>query len=68
MKTSFRKLYFLLILIPLGLFIRFIDIEITQGFLATNETDDHLKYMLGLVIVVAVLLAAVLYFEKTTEK
>jgi uncharacterized membrane protein len=26
------------------------------------------KYMLGLVIVVAVLLAAVLYFEKTTEK
>lgn len=68
MKTSFRKLHFLLILIPLGLFIRFIDIEITQGFLATNETDDHLKYMLGLVIVVAVLLAAVLYFEKTTEK
>lgn len=68
MKTSFRKLSFLLILIPLGLFIRFIDIEITQGFLATNETDDHLKYMLGLVIVVAVLLAAVLYFEKTTEK
>ena len=68
MITSFRKLYFLLILIPLGLFIRFIDIEITQGFLATNETDDHLKYMLGLVIVVAVLLAAVLYFEKTTEK
>lgn len=68
MKTSFRKLRFLLILIPLGLFIRFIDIEITQGFLATNETDDHLKYMLGLVIVVAMLLAAVLYFEKTTEK
>lgn len=68
MKTSFRKLRYLLILIPLGLFIRFIDIEITQGFLATNETDDHLKYMLGLVIVVAVLLAAVLYFEKTTEK
>ena len=68
MKTSFRKLRFLLILIPLGLFIRFIDIEITQGFLATNETDDHLKYVLGLVIVVAVLLAAVLYFEKTTEK
>ena len=68
MKTSFRKLRFLLILIPLGLFIRFIDIEITQGFLATNETDDHLKYMLGLVMVVAVLLAAVLYFEKTTEK
>ena len=68
MKTSFRKLRYLLILIPLGLFIRFIDIEITEGFLATNETDDHLKYMLGLVIVVAVLLAAVLYFEKTTEK
>ena len=68
MKTSFRKLRFLLILIPLGLLIRFIDIEITQGFLATNETDDHLKYMLGLVIVVAMLLAAVLYFEKTTEK
>ena len=68
MKTSFRKLRFLLILIPLGLFIRFIDIEITQGFLATNETDDHLKYMLGLVIVVAVLLAAVLYFEKRRKK
>ena len=68
MKTSFCKLRLLLRLIPLGIFIRFIDTEIMQGFLATNETDDHLKYMLGLVIVVAVLLAAVLYFEKTTEK
>ena len=68
MKTILRPLRFLLILIPLGLFIRFIDLEITQGFLASNETSDHFKYMLGLVVVVALLLTAVLYFEKNTEK
>lgn len=68
MKTSLSPLRFLLILIPLGLFIRFIDLEITQGFLASNETADHFKYMIGLVVVVAILLTAVLYFEKNTEK
>ena len=68
MKSNLKRLRFLLILIPLGLFIRFIDLEVSDGFLATNETVDHYKYMLGLVASVALLLSAVLYFEKNTEK
>ena len=68
MKSNLKRLRFLLILIPLGLFIRFIDLEVSDGFLATNETVDHYKYMLGLVAAVALLLSAVLYFEKNTEK
>ena len=68
MKISFQKLRFLLILIPLALFIRFLDLEIMSGFLATNETNDHFKYMALLVAVVAILLGVVLYFEKKTEE
>ena len=68
MKISFQKLRFLFILIPLALFIRFLDLEIMSGFLATNETNDHFKYMALLVAVVAVLLGVVLYLEKKTEE
>jgi len=68
MKSNLKRLRFLLILIPLGIFIRFIDLEINEGFLATNETADHYKYVFGLVAAVALLLTAILYFEKNTEK
>ena len=68
MKTRLQKVRFLFILIPLALFIRFLDLEIMSGFLATNETQDHFKYMAILVAVVAVLLVMVLYFDKKTEE
>lgn len=68
MKTTLQKVRFLFILIPLALFIRFLDLEIMSGFLATNETQDHFKYMAVLVAVVAVLLGAVLYFDKKTDE
>lgn len=63
----FAKLRYLLILIPLALFIRFIDLEIMSGFLASNDTNDHFKYMGLLVLVVALLLGAVLYFDKKSQ-
>lgn len=63
----FTKLRYLLILIPLVLFIRFIDLEIMSGFLASNDTNDHFKYMGLLVLVVALLLGAVLYFDKKSQ-
>lgn len=68
MKKVFQKIRFLLVLIPLALFIRFLDLEIMSGFLSTNETNDHFKYMAILVAVVAMLLGVVLYFEKNTEE
>lgn len=67
MKMRFAKLRYLLILIPLALFIRFIDLEIMSGFLASNDTNDHFKYMGLLVLVVALLLGAVLYFDKKSQ-
>lgn len=68
MKTAFQKVRFLLILVPLALFIRFLDLEIMNGFLSTNETNDHFKYMAILVAMVALLLGMVFYFEKKTEE
>ena len=63
----FSKLRYLLILIPLALFIRFIDLEIMSGFLTSNDTNDHFKYMGLLVLVVGLLLRAVLYFDKKSQ-
>ncbi|MGC6423335.1 MAG: hypothetical protein ACON47_09035 [Flavobacteriaceae bacterium] len=68
MKTAFQKARFLLILIPLALFIRVLDLEIMSGFLASNKTTDHVKYMALLVGVVAILLWVVLAFEKKSEE
>ena len=62
-----KRLGFLLILIPLGLFIRYLDLQVFDGFLADNQTKDHFKFIGVLVVVVAVLLSAVLYFDKKTN-
>lgn len=65
MKEKFKKFRFILILIPLGIIIRFVDIKITQyGFLSTNATADHYMFIAGLVLIVIGLLAAILYFDK----
>ena len=64
----FKKIRFLLLLIPLGILIRFVDLKVTQdGFLSTNELSDHYLFIGGLVVIVIVLLAAVLYFDKKSN-
>ncbi|MGC6478987.1 MAG: hypothetical protein ACON42_01260 [Flavobacteriaceae bacterium] len=66
MKNT-KKLGFLLILIPLGFFIRYLDLKVFDGFLADNQTKDHFKFIGVLVGTVAILLAAVLYFDKKSN-
>ena len=63
-----KKFGFLLLLIPLGIVIRYIDRKVTQdGFLSTNAISDHYLFISGLVVVVIVLLNAILYFDKKSN-
>ena len=68
MKERLKKLSFILILIPLGIIIRFVDQKVTEeGFLSTNAISDHYLFVSGLVIIVIGLLAAILYFDKQSN-
>ena len=68
MLNFIKKLRFLLLLIPLGIIIRYVDLEITKGgFLSTNEKSDHLMFIGGLVFLVLGLLVVVLYFDKKSN-
>ena len=68
MKKKLKKISFILILIPLGIIIRFVDQKVTkEGFLSTNAISDHYLFVSGLVIIVIGLLAAILYFDKQSN-
>ena len=68
MKERLKKLSFILLLIPLGIIIRFVDQKVTEeGFLSTNAISDHYLFVTGLVIIVIGLLAAILYFDKQSN-
>ena len=68
MLNFIKKLRFLLLLIPLGIIIRYVDLEITKGgFLSTNEKSDHFVFIGGLVFLVLGLLLVVLYFDKKSN-
>ena len=68
MKERLMKLSFILILIPLGIIIRFVDQKVTEeGFLSNNAISDHYLFVTGLVIIVIGLLAAILYFDKQSN-
>tara|TARA_B100001248_G_C27267697_1_gene401520 strand:- start:68 stop:277 length:210 start_codon:yes stop_codon:yes gene_type:complete len=68
MKERLKKLSFILILIPLGIIIRFVDQKVTEeGFLSNNAISDHYLFVTGLVIIVIGLLAAILYFDKQSN-
>lgn len=65
MKEKIKKYKFILLLIPLGIVIRFVDQKVTQdGFLSTNAIADHYLFIAGLVVIVIGLLVAVLYFDQ----
>jgi hypothetical protein len=67
-KEKLKKFRFLLLLIPLGIVIRFVDQKVTQdGFLSTNAISDHYLFIAGLVVIVIGLLAAILYFDKQSN-
>lgn len=68
MKEKIIKYRFILVLIPLGIVIRFIDQKVTQdGFLSTNSIVDHYIFIAGLMIIVMILLAVILYFDKKSN-
>jgi DMSO/TMAO reductase YedYZ heme-binding membrane subunit len=68
MQNIIKKLKFLLLLIPLGIIIRYVDLEITKGgFLSTNEKLDHFVFVGGLVFLVIGLIVVVLYFDKKSN-
>ena len=68
MKERLKKISFILILVPLGIIIRFVYQKVTEeGFLSTNAVSDHYFFVAGLVIIVIGLLAAVLYFDKQSN-
>jgi hypothetical protein len=68
MKEKLKKFRFILLLIPVGIVIRFVDQKVTQdGFLSTNAISDHYLFITGLVVIVIGLLAAILYFDKQSN-
>jgi hypothetical protein len=67
-KEKIKKFKFLLLLIPLGIIIRFIDQKVTQeGFLSTNAISDQYLFIAGLVIILIGLLVAILYYDKQSN-
>ena len=68
MKERLKKISFILILVPLGIIIRFVDQKVTEeGFLSTNAISDHYLFVTGLIIIVIGLLATILYFDKQSN-
>lgn len=68
MIEKLKKFRFILLLIPLGIVIRFVDQKVTQdGFLSTNAISDHYLFITGLVVIVIGLLATILYFDKQSN-
>lgn len=68
MKEKIKKYKFILLLIPLGIVIRFVDQKVTQdGFLSTNAIADHYLFIAGLVVIVIGLLVAVLNFDQNSN-
>jgi uncharacterized membrane protein (DUF373 family) len=54
----------LIVLVLLAGFIRFMDLKVFDGFVASGEISEHFTYLFGLLVAVGVLIAIVLYFEK----
>ena len=67
MKSFVKRFKFALILLPLALFISFLDEKILQGFFATSEIPDHYIYIGSLVVAISILILAVLRFEKNVN-
>ncbi len=64
MKKNLLKYRFLLLLIPLGLFVRYIDIKVYDGFLSNNSVIEHYSYLGILLVVLIILIFLIIYFDK----
>lgn len=68
MKHMIQRYKFVLILIPLALFIILLDGRVLDGFLSTNEVPDHFRFIGVLVAGVSFLIFAILRFDKNTNR
>ena len=64
MKKNLLKYRFLLLLIPIGLFVRNIDIKVYDGFLSNNSVSEHYSYLGILLAVLIILIFSIIYFDK----
>ena len=64
MKYFSKPLIIILILIPVGLFISFLDKKVISGFLSTNQISDHYLFIGSLVIAITIIIFIVLKFDK----
>jgi len=62
-----KKFRFLLLLIPLTLFISLLDSEILKGFLSSGKLSDHYSYIGLLVVAVMIIIYFVLQFDKKSN-
>ena len=67
MSTFFKRFKVALILVPLAIFISFLDKKIIEGFLATNEIPDHYIFVGSLIIVISLLIYTVVRFDKNVN-
>ena len=67
MKSFLNRLKFTFILIPVALFISFLDKKIISGFLSSNEIPDHYLFIGSLLVVIITLIYVVLRFDKNTN-
>ena len=63
MNSFLKRFKFILILIPVFIFISFLDKKIISGFLSTNEISDHYLFIGSLFIVISILIYYVLRFD-----
>lgn len=68
MRQMIQRYKFVLILIPLALFIILLDGRVLDGFLSTNEVPDHFRFIGVLVAGVCFLIFAILRFDKNTNR
>lgn len=64
MKYFSKPLIIILILIPVGLFISFLDKKVISGFLSTSQISDHFLFIGSLVIAISIIIFFVLKFDK----
>jgi len=63
MNSFLKRFKFILILIPVFIFISFLDKKIISGFLSTNEIPDHYLFIGSLFVVISILIYCVLRFD-----
>lgn len=63
MNSFLKRFKFILILIPVSIFISFLDKKIISGFLSTNEIPDHYLFIGSLFVAISILIYYILRFD-----